>query len=276
MSRLYTFVEGALIASLWFVTITRQRINGRRAVQIVLLVALFVTVMFHLEIYKSPLGELTALALLAPLVLLMVIIHEISHGWVALQLGDPTAKHQGRLTLNPFKHMSFRWTVLFPITTLYLFTVALILPKPVPINPRNFEDPRKGIMLVGLAGPAVNLVMMFFFALVLGSGIVPDGGIGSYVRLLLIVLVIVNMILAIFNLIPIPPLDGSRLLIGLLPPKEAFFLIRIQKLGMGFIFAVVIGTAVFVGIERVFSPLIEFTWRFLGLDVNELHEALSG
>lgn len=276
MSRFYTFVEGTLIAMLWLVTITRQKIKYRRAVQVVLLVSLAVTVMFHLEIYKSPLGEITALALLAPLVLLMVIIHEISHGWVALQLGDPTAKHQGRLTLNPLKHMSFRWTVLFPITTLYLFAVALILPKPVPINPRNFEDPRKGIMLVGLAGPAVNLFMMFFFALVLGSGIVPANGIGSYVRFLLTVLIIVNMILAVFNLIPIPPLDGSRLLIGLLPPKQAFFLVRIQKLGMGFIFALVIGTAVFVGIEKVFSPLIEFAWRFLGLDVTELHEALSG
>jgi Zn-dependent protease len=272
----YKVVEGALIAALWLVTTARRTIKYRRAVELVLLASLVATVIFHFEIYKAPLGEITAVVLVAPLVLLTVIIHEISHGWVALQLGDPTAKQQGRLTLNPLKHMSFRWTVLFPITTLYLFTVALILPKPVPINPRNFEEPRKGIMLVGLAGPAVNLFFMFFFALILGSGVIPAEGIGAFVRSLLAILIIVNMILAVFNLIPIPPLDGSRLLIGLLPPKEALFLVRIQKLGLGFIFAVVIGTAVFVGIQRIFFPLIEFAWRFLGLDMMELRELLSG
>jgi Zn-dependent protease len=276
VSWLYRVLEGTLIAALWFLVTMRREIRYRRAVQVVLLISLAVTVVFHLEVYKAPLGEITALVLLAPLVLLTVIVHEISHGWVALQLGDPTAKDQGRLTLNPLKHMSFRWTVLFPITTLYLFTVALILPKPVPINPRNFENPRRDIMWVGVAGPAVNIFFMLFFALILGSGVIPAEGIGAFVRLLLTILIIVNMVLASFNLIPIPPLDGSRLLVGLLPPKQALLLIRGQRVGLGFIFAVVIGTAVFVGIDRVFFPWIKLVWQVLGLDVIELENMLAG
>ncbi len=270
----YRGLEGLLIGGLWVVSGIRREIRYRRVIQAVLIAALAVIVFFVREGFTSGIAGLSAILVLAPLVLMTVIVHEMSHGWVALQLGDATAKNQGRLTLNPLKHMSFKWTVLFPITTFYLFRVALIMPKPVPINPRNFENPRKDIMWVGLAGPAVNVFFMLFFALILGSGLIPAEGIGSFFRLLLTFLIIVNMILATFNLIPIPPLDGSRLLIGLLPPQQALLLIRGQRLGLGFIFAVVIGTAVFVGIDKVFIPWIEFVWRILGLDVIELQNAL--
>jgi Zn-dependent protease len=227
----YRTLEGCLIAALWFVVTTRSATGKRKGIEGILLLLLVGAVIFDLKLYQSGVADIIMLMLLAPLVLFTVMTHEISHGWVALQLGDPTAKNQGRLTFNPLKHMSFRWTVLFPITSLYLFKVALIMPKPVPINPRNFENPKKGIMWVGLAGPAVNIFLMLFFALVLGSGIVPaSGSVGMFVRLLLTVLIIANMVLALFNLLPIPPLDGSRLLIGLLPVKQAAFLLRVQRL----------------------------------------------
>ncbi|MDP2896613.1 MAG: site-2 protease family protein [bacterium] len=275
MPLFYRVVEGVIIASLWAMTLPRRTLASRKSVPRVLLFLLAGTAFFDLEVYKARAAEVTALVLLPPLVLMSVILHEVSHGWVALQLGDPTARNHGRLTFNPLKHMSFRWTVLFPITTVYLFGVALIMPKPVPINPNNFEDPRKGIMWVGLAGPAVNIFFMLFFSILLGSGVVPAHGVGSFIRFLLTALIIINMILATFNLLPIPPLDGSRLLIGLLPPKFGFYLIKGQRLGLGLIFAVVIGTAVFVGMERVFIPWIEFVWRFLGLDVNDLYRAFG-
>lgn len=268
-------VEGILIAALWLVTTARRQMRYRRTAQVILLVALIVVVFFVGSDYQTGVASLTTILLVAPLVLTMVILHEISHGWVAFQLGDPTAKNRGRLSFNPLKHMSFKWTVIFPITMYYLFGVPLMMPKPVPINPRNFENPRKDIMWVGLAGPAVNIFFMLFFAMVLGSGIVPTQGDWWLVRLLLTILIIVNLMLATFNLIPIPPLDGSRLLIGLLPPKQALLLIRGQRVGLGFIFAAVIGTAVFVGIDRVFFPWIKFVWGVLGLDVIELENMLA-
>ena len=128
-------------------------------------------------------------------------------------------------------------------------------------------------MWVGLAGPAVNIFLMLFFAAILGSGLFPDAGkVWPFVRLFLMVLIILNMVLAMFNLIPIPPLDGSRLLIGLLPARPAAFLMRVQILGLLFIFAVVIGTEKSIGIENVLRHPIELVWRLLGLDVMELRE----
>jgi Zn-dependent protease len=270
VSSLSRCVEGCLIAALWMVTASRRQIRHQLLIQAALLCLLATTAFVADRDAGLGPGDLPTLVLLAGLVLPTVMVHEVSHGWVAYKLGDPTAKERGRLSFNPLKHMSFKWTILFPITTYYLFRVALILPKPVPINPRNFKNPRKGIMQVGIAGPAVNILLMLFFAAILSSGLVPDEGAGALVRQLLAVLIILNMVLAMFNLIPIPPLDGSRLLIGLLPAKQAAFLIRVQILGLLFIFAVVIGAAMSVGIAQVLLPPIKFVWGLLGLDVGEL------
>ncbi|NQT84802.1 site-2 protease family protein [bacterium] len=275
MPWLHRFLEGSLIAALWVVSASSRKIKYRKVIQAILLTLLVAMVLLvHMD-YGSGSGDLSTVLLLlflAPLVLMTVIVHEVSHGWVALQLGDPTPKEKGRLTFNPFKHVSFKWTILFPITTFYLFTVALIMPKPVPINPRNFRNPKTDIMWVGLAGPAVNIFFMLFFALILSSGVIPDTGmVWPHIRLFLMVLVIVNMVLAMFNLIPIPPLDGSRVLVGLLPAKHTAFLMkaRVQILGLLFIFTVVIGTAMSIGIARVLIPPIEFVWGILGLDRGE-------
>ncbi len=281
MPWLYRSLEGCLIAALWLVSTCGRKIRRRKALQAILLVSLLLEVILVHTDYQSGLGDLSTvflLLLLPPLVLMTVIVHEVSHGWVALQLGDPTAKEKGRLSFNPLKHISFKWTVLFPITTFYLFKVALIMPKPVPIRPRNFENLRKDIMLVGLAGPAVNILLMLFFAAVLGSGVIPHGGMGSFVRELLMVLIIMNMVLAMFNLLPIPPLDGSRVLVGLLPARETAFLMgrRVQILGLVFVFTLVIGAAVSVGIPRMLIPPIKFVWQILGLDQGELERMFAG
>jgi Zn-dependent protease len=266
VSSFYKIVQGGLIAGLWLVAAVRREIRYRRVVLAVLLVCLAATVVLTTKPSKGDRENLLAdeegllaILLVAPLVLLTVMMHEIGHGWVALQLGDPTAKDQGRLSL-------------FPITTFFLFNVTLAMPKPVPITPRNFENPRKGIMWVGLAGPAVNIFFMLFFAMILTSGVIPTAGAGLVIREVLMLLVIVNMILAMFNLIPIPPLDGSRLLIGLLPPREAFFLVRVQRLGLALIFAVVIWAQMSIGMARVVLPPVKFVWGLLGLDVGELQK----
>lgn len=275
MSWLYRYVEGCLIAALWLVSTTRREIRYRKIIQAMLLLSLVTAVVLLHRIYEEPIADISLLLLVAPLVMMTVIVHEVSHGWIALQLGDPTPKENGRLTFNPLKHMSFRWTILFPITTFYLFQVALIMPKPVPINPKNFDNPRNDIMWVGLAGPAVNIFLMLFFALILGSGVIPHGAIGTLVRQLLALLIILNMVLALFNLIPVPPLDGSRVLIGLLPKRQGLFLMRIQILGLLLIFVLVIGTQMSVGVEKVLRPPIEFVWGILGLDITELQRLFA-
>lgn len=272
---MYKSLEGCLIASLWLVSSARRNVPRRKLIRVILLALLAMVVVLDQKLYKAEMGNIPAIMLVALLALLTVMVHEISHGWVALQLGDPTAKDQGRLTLNPLKHASFRWTLLFPITVYYLFKVPLMLPKPVPINPRNFENPRKGIMWVGIAGPAVNLFFMLVLALVVGSGIVPSGKVGTFVRELLILLLILNMGIAMFNLLPIPPLDGSRLLIGFLPPKQAAFLMKIHIPGLALILSMVIGAQVIFGIDRVVIPVIEFMWRMLGLDPMELQSMFT-
>ena len=266
MPWVYRTLEGLLIAALWLVSTTSRKIRYRKVIQAILLVSLVVGVVFFHKIYEADIAEVLAIAVLAPLVLMTVIAHEVGHGWVALQLGKPLPKGNGRLTFNPLKHMSFKWTVLFPITTFYFFKLALILPKAVPFNPRNFGNSRTGIICVGLAGPAANILLMLFFAAILGSGVMPNVGIGTFVRELLGVLIIINMVLAMFNLIPIPPLDGSRLLIGLLPARHVAVLMRVQILGLLLIFALVIVTHKSVGIDRVLVPPIRFVWGILGLD----------
>ncbi|OGZ34669.1 MAG: hypothetical protein A2174_02570 [Candidatus Portnoybacteria bacterium RBG_13_41_18] len=147
-------------------------------------------------------------------IILSAIIHEYAHGWMAYQQGDPTAKYAGRLTLNPIPHMDLFGTVLLPLFLLYFGGVFFGYAKPVPINPNNFRDQRKGLMLVSLAGPGSNflialilgLIIRFFPTLAMGNL-----AIGSFLAFI----VFVNIWLALFNLIPVPPLDGSKLLFSL-------------------------------------------------------------
>src|SRR3989344_2529066 len=142
--------------------------------------------------------------------IMSVVIHEVSHGYAALYLGDPTAKYAGRLTINPLKHLDPFGSVILPIL-LAITKAGFIIgwAKPVPYNPYNVRYGRWGEALVALAGPASNLLLAFLFGLVfrLGGGFLPVPFLSLAVSVILI-----NVVLAVFNLVPIPPLDGSKLL----------------------------------------------------------------
>lgn len=174
-------------------------------------------------------GLIAEYLIIAPPILFALTIHEYAHGWVAYKLGDPTAKDAGRLTLNPLAHLD-------PIGTLMLFIVRLGWAKPVPVNPYNFRDPRRDMMWVSFAGPSSNFLAAFFLAIVFKfvAGSFPYGGGGSFLDVILIMLrwgILINIILGVFNLIPIPPLDGSKILMGLLPPAYAYQFAQLERFG---------------------------------------------
>jgi Zn-dependent protease len=159
---------------------------------------------------------------LAPGIIFGLVIHEFCHGYAAWRLGDPTAKDAGRLSFNPLKHLDF-------LGTAALFLMRIGWAKPVPVDARNFRDPRKGILITSLAGPVSNLVVGAVLGVGLGALFAyglksPQVFASSWLRLLYLVLfnaVYINFILAIFNLLPVPPLDGSNVLWSLLPRNAA-------------------------------------------------------
>lgn len=158
--------------------------------------------------------------------LFSVVMHEVAHGWTAFKMGDPTAKYEGRLTLNPIKHMDPVGSVLVPLLTFFLPGPVFGWAKPVPINPYNFSDRRRGEILVSLAGPASNMILGIVAGLSLR--VVPPGNLGFY---LLQYLSIINIFLAFFNLTPIPPLDGSHILINIWPGDRSRIRYLFQRYG---------------------------------------------
>lgn len=194
----------------------------------------------------------TALSII--LFFLAVVIHEIAHGWVAYKRGDPTAKVSGRLTLNPLAHIDPMGTIIVPFFLLvsgapFLFGWA----KPVPINYWSLHNPKKDMMLVGLAGPLANLILAIIVSIILKLHIVP-------VQLVFLKhFMILNVLLAVFNLIPIPPLDGSRILVGLLPAHLASYYIRLERYGFFIVFILI-----WLGFFQVIVwPLAGFVLQFL-------------
>lgn len=155
------------------------------------------------------------------------IIHEYAHAWMADRLGDPTARNMGRLTLNPIPHIDLFGTILMPI---FLFLVSggsflFAYAKPVPYNPYNLRDQKKDPALVGIAGPAANILVALIFGLAIRF--LPLGDIG----LLFSIIVYANILLAVFNMIPIPPLDGSKVLFAYLPESAWQFKQNLERYG---------------------------------------------
>lgn len=161
---------------------------------------------------------------LAPPILLALTVHEVAHGLVAYRLGDPTAKMMGRLTLNPFKHLDVTGTLVFFITA--WIGAGIGWAKPVPVDPRNLKNPRRDGMWISAAGPVVNIlcamVLAMLFKLLISMGVFQDYASWKlYLQKVLEFGVTINVVLAFFNLIPLPPLDGSGVLSGLLSPQAA-------------------------------------------------------
>jgi Zn-dependent protease len=179
-------------------------------------------------------------------VLFAITVHEVAHGWVARKLGDPTAYMMGRLTLNPLKHIDLVGTVIVPLILVILGGVVFGWAKPVPVNYRNLGNPRKDMALVALAGPMANLVMMLIWALIMKIGILLYGSMPwAAVPLALMgqAGIMINLILMLLNLLPIPPLDGGRILSGLVPANISDRLDAIEPYGF-FILLALLATGI--------------------------------
>jgi len=202
--------------------------------------------------------------------LVCVIPHEVAHGYVAWKLGDPTAKYAGRLTLNPLKHLDPVGSFLVPLTMLVLrrlvgFPVVFGWAKPVPINPYYFRDTWGGMLKVALAGPGTNFAMALAAAGV-GQGFLALGGSNSWVLAFLGLVVILSLVLGFFNLLPVPPLDGSRILGYFLPVRWRLRLLSLEQVGIFIVVALLLLGAfrlVFQGAEAVALKLMGWRWALL-------------
>lgn len=188
--------------------------------------------------------------------IIAISVHEFSHALAAMLLGDPTAKYQGRLTLNPLKHLD-------PWGTLLLFFAGFGWGKPVPFNPYNLRNQQWGSALVSIAGPGSNFVMVIIFSLIL-KYLYPLLGLGAENMLyqFLYTLILLNAVLMTFNLIPIPPLDGSKLFFAVLPPSMTEIRIFLERWG----FIILIGLVFFAGglFSRLFYFIISIIDKFIG------------
>lgn len=168
-------------------------------------------------------------------VLFAITVHEVAHGWVARYLGDPTAMMLGRLTLNPIKHVDPVGTIAVPLVMLLLTPFVFGWARPVPVTWENLRHPKRDMALVAVAGPAANLFMASLWALILKLGVflAPDLGAGAMFLIGAGVAgIFINAVLMILNLLPLPPLDGGRVLSGLLPGPAAWQLSRIEPYGL--------------------------------------------
>lgn len=201
--------------------------------------------------------------ILVQVVLLMVAItvHEFAHGWVANKLGDPTAKYLNRLSLNPLAHIDPFGTILLPLILVMLHLPPVGWARPVPVNSLNLRNPKTDMFWVGSAGPAANFLMAILLSVILK--IMPHMAHSVWSHMIVSGIVI-NLILGVFNLIPIPPLDGSRIVSAILPPRYAYAYDRIQPYGFIIIFFLL-----WSGIlRRLLSILILLIVKVLGIDFS--------
>lgn len=204
---------------------------------------------------------ITEFLILAPPILLALTLHEFAHGLVAYRLGDPTARRAGRLTLNPLSHLD-------PIGTLAFFLIKIGWAKPVPVNPAYFRNPRKDMLWVALAGPVTNFALavasavvakaVWFIAEIVPYSVVAEAVLVPFNKML-IASVWINLVLCIFNFLPIPPLDGSRILTGLLPDRLAASYSQFERYGF-----IVILLLAFTGVlSQLILPIIKFAHQLL-------------
>ncbi len=203
-------------------------------------------------------------------VLFAITVHEVAHGWMAGKLGDPTARMLGRLTLNPIKHIDPIGTVAVPLALLLLTGGSMVFgwARPVPVTYENLRHPRRDMALVAVAGPLANLLMAVLWGLVAKLGLIlaaTEPMLGLPLLYMGAAGILFNLLLMLFNLLPIPPLDGGRMLTGILPPKLGWKLSQIEPYGL----IVLVGLLATGLLPRVIGPLLQGLnqgiFRLLGL-----------
>ena len=189
-------------------------------------------------------------------ILFAITVHEVAHGWVAKRFGDPTAQRLGRLTLNPFKHIDPVGTVLIPALLLLLKAGFLFgWAKPVPVTWENLRHPKRDMVFVAIAGPVANLLMAFFWGAVARlATVLPASANWAAVPLQLMgeIGITINVLLMVFNLLPLPPLDGGRVAVGLLPGPLAWQLSRVEPYG----FFILLGLMAFGVLWFIIQPAV--------------------
>jgi Zn-dependent protease len=196
-----------------------------------------------------------ALSVWALPVIIAITFHEAAHGWMAERCGDQTARMLGRVTFNPIKHVDPIGTFLLPGALLLLkFPFVFGYAKPVPVNFRALNHPKRDMIWVALAGPAINLILAYGAALAYHLGAYLPDSVALWVVTNLDNAILVNVLLAVFNMLPLPPLDGGRVLTGLLPYPYAYYFAQIERYGI----LILIGTLI----------LIPYVGRSMGFDIN--------
>ncbi len=197
---------------------------------------------------------LSAISVGAIPILLAITLHEAGHGFVANLFGDPTAKNQGRVTLNPIAHIDPFGTIILPILLFFMAGFIFGYAKPVPVDPRNFKNPRRDMIWVALAGPGANILLAFMGAMLIPLALnLPDAAANFLVQNLNN-LMIFNCLLAVFNLLPVPPLDGGKVAVGLLPRRMAIKYAQLERYGIFIVIGVIM--------------ILPMAGRLIGLDLN--------
>lgn len=200
-------------------------------------------------------------------VLFAITVHEAAHGYAARFFGDHTAAKLGRLSLNPLKHIDLVGTVALPIATFFLGGFVFGWAKPVPVNARNLRNPRQDMIWVALAGPGSNLLMAVFWTLVmaLGHGLAGQGA-GDFALPLVLMGqagIFINLLLMLFNLLPIPPLDGGRVLLSLLPPPLAAQVVRVEPFGILILLALMFTGVLWTVLGPVMGAMTQWFMGFV-------------
>ena len=217
-----------------------------------------------------------ALQLIA--IFMAIVLHEVAHGYMALRLGDPTARTLGRLTLNPLAHIDPIGTILVPLVSIILSGMAFGWAKPVPINPRYFRNPFRGMLFVALAGPGTNIALALgatvigrlFLTMVPRTFNITNPSFGGNLVIafftFLAYLVIFNLFFAVLNMIPIPPLDGSRVLTYFLPTEGRRIMLSLERYGFLIVIALLytgLLSGLFHAAQTVAQELLGYTWLVL-------------